>query len=61
MAMPVPIATMATVEIAAVDPTRSSSSAAAQKEIANSLEIHAIKPTHEIQKLRESFPPCGPS
>ena len=39
--MPVPKATMATVEIAALDPTRSFSSAADQNEVANSEEIHA--------------------
>ena len=59
--IPVPSATIATVEIAAVDPTRSFSNAAAQNEVANSLEIQATKPTQEIQNLRESFPLCGPS
>jgi len=50
--MPVPRATIATVEIAAVEPTRSFSSAAAQNDVANSLEIQATKPNHEIQKWR---------
>ena len=59
--MPVPRATIATVDIAAVDSTRSLSNAAAQNEVANSLEMQATKPNHAIQKLRESFPPCGPS
>ena len=54
--MPVPSATIATVEIAALEPTRSLSRAAAQKETANSLEMQAVKPSHEIQNLRESPP-----
>ena len=28
--------------------------------MANSLEIQATKPNHEIQNFAESFPPCGP-
>ena len=39
---------MATVEIAAVDPTRSFNRAAAQNDVANSLEIQATEPNHEI-------------
>ena len=58
--MPVPSATTATVEIAAVEPTRSRKSAADQNDVANSLDIHATKPIHAIQKVRESFPLCGP-
>ena len=59
--MPVPSATMQTVLIAAVEPTRSRSKAAAQKVVANSLEIQATKPIQANQNCGESFPRCGPS
>lgn len=46
---------MATVEIAAVDPTRSFNNAAAQNEVANSLEMQATKPNHAIQSCVRVF------
>ena len=58
--MPVPSATMATVEIAADDPTRSFKSAADQNDVANSEEIHATKPNQATQNLNDIFPLCGP-
>ena len=58
--MPVPSATIATVEIAAVEPTRSLSNAADQNDVANSDEIHATNPNQANQNFADIFPLCGP-
>ena len=58
--IPVPSATIATVEIAAVEPTRSFNRAADQNDVANSDEMHATKPTQANQYFADNFPLCGP-
>ena len=54
--IPVPSAAITRVEIAGVESVRSITRAAAQNDVANSLEIIATKPSQEIQNLKESFP-----